>query len=58
MAIRVNFALSEQKIHQNIFKKQNQNSLLIHRVTLSRNKYSSGESLDERGEVLQIDNAL
>ena len=28
MAIRVNFALSEQKIHQNISKKQNQNSLL------------------------------
>ena len=29
MAIRVNFALSEQKIHQNISKKQNQNSLLV-----------------------------
>ena len=28
MAIRVNFALSGQKIHQNISKKQNQNSLL------------------------------
>lgn len=30
MAIRVNFALSEQKIHQNISKKQNQNSLLLY----------------------------
>jgi len=29
MAIRVNFALSEQKTDQNISKKQNQNSLLI-----------------------------
>lgn len=29
MATRVIFALSEQKIHQNIFKKQNQNSLLV-----------------------------
>jgi len=28
MAIRVNFALSEQKTDQNISKKQNQNSLL------------------------------
>jgi len=28
MAIRVNFALSEQKADQNISKKQNQNSLL------------------------------
>jgi len=27
MAIRVNFALSEQKTDQNIFKKQNQNSI-------------------------------
>jgi len=27
MAIRVNIALSEQKMHQNISKKQNQNSL-------------------------------
>jgi len=27
MAIRGNFALSEQKMHQNISKKQNQNSL-------------------------------
>ncbi len=33
MAIRVNFALSEQKIHQNISKKQNQNSLLISQKT-------------------------
>jgi hypothetical protein len=32
MAIRVKFALSEQKIHQNISKKQNQNSLLVARL--------------------------
>jgi len=29
MAIRVNFALSEQKTDQNNSKKQNQNSLLL-----------------------------
>jgi len=29
MAIRVNFALSEQKTDQNISKKQNQNNLII-----------------------------
>jgi len=29
MAIRVNFALSEQKTDQNISKKQNQNSLYL-----------------------------
>ena len=32
MAIRVNFALSEQKTDQNISKKQNQNSLLVHHI--------------------------
>jgi hypothetical protein len=34
MAIRLNFALSEQKIHQNISKKQNQNSLEENQPTI------------------------
>jgi len=34
MAIRVNFALSEQKTDQNISKKQNQNSLLEIKINI------------------------